>query len=105
CGIAVTSIPEPGPNSGFSIKVRPCSAHTTAHEIGHNFTVMHDRYTCKDYKLQANYDFETGWGYVNLNDKVRDIMSYDIECLAHGMTCARLPYYSNPRLFVNGAPF
>ncbi len=104
CGAAQTGIPYPV-NTGFSIKVRSCSAYATAHEIGHNFTVLHDRYQCFSTKLNQNYPQESGWGYVNLNEKVRDIMSYDSECTAHGLSCTEVPYFSNPRIFINGQPF
>ncbi len=105
CGAGITSLPFPGNAPVFSIKVRPCSSYATAHEFGHNFTVLHDRFQCYGTQLQANYPQETGWGFVNLNEKIRDIMSYDTECNVHGFSCTRLPYFSNPRIFLNGQPF
>lgn len=104
-GIGISALPHPGFSSAFSIKVRSTAASVTAHEIGHNFTIYHDRFQCPGIQLQSNYPDETGFGFVNVNEKVRDIMSYSTECAFHSTSCSVLPYYSNPRFFVNGHPF
>lgn len=104
-GIATAAVPHPAWSSGFSVKVRSAPAGVTAHEIGHNFSVWHDRYQCPSTMLQGNYAVEGGFGFINLNESVRDIMSYATECAAHQLSCTALPYYSNPRLMIQGSPF
>ena len=104
-GLAITSLPYPGFFTTFSTKVRSSPAAVLAHEIGHNFTVEHDRFQCPKIKLKRNYAQETGFGFVNLNEKVRDLMSYAKECGAHKIGCDWIHYYSNPRILINGRPF
>lgn len=91
-------------NFGFSVKLRSCSSLTTAHELGHNLDVNHDRWQTKT-AWGANTAQQSGYGFVAVEAGVRDIMSYGDHCTAYGVTCERLPYYANPRLILNGVAF
>ncbi|MDB9787222.1 M12 family metallo-peptidase, partial [Bacteriovoracaceae bacterium] len=85
---------------GFSVKLRACASATTAHELGHNLSLIHDRYEggigLKDYTVASNY------GYVNTMKKIGTIQTYTTECSAYGFSCTRVSYYSNPRVLNDG---
>lgn len=106
CGIGYAP---PDPNSmngmwGFSLKNRNCSASTTAHELGHNLTLSHDRY--QEEVSMGDYlaPYGDGYGFVDPNLKVTTIMSYTTECRELGVSCSRIPYFSNPRIVYQGVP-
>jgi hypothetical protein len=72
---------------------------TLAHELGHNMALHHDRYV--EAAASANV---YNYGYVNTTGKFRTIMSYNNACSAVGVSCARVTYYSTPKLLYNGYP-
>jgi hypothetical protein len=68
-----------------------------AHEIGHNLGARHDRY-----QENGGDTRDANYGYVNLEDGVRTIMSYPDACGASGIDCQRLDYFSTPDLQPEG---
>jgi len=68
-----------------------------AHEIGHNLGAKHDRYQENGGDARAS-----NYGYVNLEEGVRTIMSYPDACGANGIDCQRLDYFSTPDLQPDG---
>jgi hypothetical protein len=87
-----------GPESdeAFFVVHHACAAVTMsiAHEIGHILGARHDRFVD-----DSNAPFAYGHGYVN-GAKWRDMMSYKEGCGG----CARIPYWSNPRIMYKGEP-
>lgn len=107
CGLGYAyKFAELNPASGFSVRLHNsgCDDSTTAHELGHNLSLSHDRFwaNASTYDYQANNS--EGYGYVNTSQKIRDIMSYADECRFKGIYCVRIPYFSNPRLLYKGVP-
>jgi hypothetical protein len=70
-----------------------------AHELGHNMGAHHDWYVNDSTDL-----FTYSHGKVNTYDRWYTIMSYYKECSDRGVSCARIPYWSNPNLLLNGDP-
>jgi hypothetical protein len=99
CGIAWLYTGKP--TSGFSITQRSCasSGYTFAHETGHNMGANHDRYVESD-AVSNIY----AYGYVDTTNRFRDIMSYVDKCSAAGVSCSRIPYFSNPNVNYQGKP-
>jgi hypothetical protein len=71
-----------------------------AHELGHTMGLLHDRYV-EASAPAAKYNF----GYVNVSNRVRDVMSYSNLCAARRVLCTRVNRFSNPRITVAGLPF
>ncbi|MBF0314537.1 MAG: hypothetical protein HQK52_14050 [Oligoflexia bacterium] len=88
---------------GYSVKLRLCGSATSAHEIGHNLTLQHDRYQSR--ASMYNTSLGGNYGFVVTALKVRDIMSYNTECSDSGLTCSRIGYFANPRVVYQGIPF
>ncbi|WP_237152733.1 reprolysin-like metallopeptidase [Oryzibacter oryziterrae] len=79
---------------GTSVVTASCvSYNTLAHEAGHNLGALHDRYVSPKAPASAY-----GYGYVNLQARLRTIMAYDNACQVKGFSCARVPYFSTPRI-------
>jgi hypothetical protein len=99
CGIAWVNT---GLSASYAFSaINPaCSGSLTmAHELGHNMGSRHDRY------VEAVTDSTVyNYGYVSVEGRFRDIMSYNNLCDAAGVSCARITYYSNSKLFYNGYP-
>lgn len=84
------------------------SRYTFVHECGHNMGAKHDRQTYYDSsptssKLNLTPYYRYGKSFVNY----RSIMSY-ASCGSAGGSdgnCDRVPYFTNPDINVNGAPF
>ena len=98
CGIAYYNYPPSRQNAnyGFSVTNESCALGglTLAHELGHNFSMQHDRYVSRSRSDRYNY------GYSNLMLRVRDVMAYTNECGSRGFYCQRIPSYSHPYLFI-----
>lgn len=100
CGIAWMPLtPSAGTKQwGYSVTWRSCIAnHTFTHELGHNQGINHDRYVVPPAPPTA-YNF----GHVNLGARIRDVMAYNNACVARGFNCARVQYFSTPRIKVEG---
>ena len=97
CGIAWIG---PSPSYAFSVINPACTGSATlAHELGHNMGLRHDRYV----EAAASADVYN-YGYVSTQARVRDIMSYNNQCSALGISCQRVTYFSNPLITYNGYP-
>ncbi len=76
-----------------------CLTDAVAHEIGHNMGAAHDRYVVpSNQQLPGEYNF----GYVDIPDLLRTIMSYPDACTHVGQSCAIVPYHSSPNLTYQG---
>ena len=63
--------------------------------------LYHDPYAsgAKDHEVT---DYTPGYGQVDLEARHRTIMSYASQCSAFGVSCPRIPYFSNPRILHKG---
>jgi hypothetical protein len=78
-----------------------CLTDAVAHEIGHNLGSKHDRYVDdRNDQLTTQFNF----GYVDIANRIRTIMSYPDACENAGITdgCAIIPYHSSPALTFQG---
>ena len=92
----------------FGVTVLQCGSLAFAHEVGHNFGLLHDRYVeCRD-GCPNPYAF----GYVNQamfedgappSSQWRTIMSYPNQCAGRS-PCVRLNRFSNPDQAIDGDP-
>lgn len=83
-------------DEAFFVAHHACAAvsYTIPHEIGHILGARHDR------SVDAtSTPFPYGHGHVN-GTKWRTMMSYQESCAG----CARIPYWSNPRVLYRGEP-
>lgn len=71
-----------------------------AHEIGHTMGAQHDWYVSASKKVPYPY----ARGYVNTKNGWRTIMAYENECTDHGISCPRIPFFSNPNITYGGVP-
>ena len=92
CGLSTRIGPDS--DQAFFVVHHACAAVTMsiAHEVGHILGARHDRFVDDN-----NSPYAYGHGYVN-GGKWRDLMSYKQGCGG----CARIPYWSNPRIMYNG---
>ena len=103
CGVAYRmTIPEPEfAPFAFSVSDVDCAVNnfSFAHELGHNFTLKHDR---------LNSAITSGapyaYGYQDTEGQFRDIMAYAAGCSGAGRPCPRLAFFSNPQLMMSGRP-
>ncbi len=104
CGLGwVNANPYPGnAKYGFSVADIGCAVNNYSfiHELGHNIGMQHDRAVMREPDPDA-----TNYGYVVPEEQVRSVMAYNSACDAQGIYCERLPYFSTPRLSVDGTPF
>ena len=105
CGLAylMVSVSSAFESSAFSLVSLPCAAgyYSFGHELGHNMSAHHDWF------VFANDDTDPylyNHGFVNVDAGWRTIMAYNNECDSHGITCDRLPYWSNPNISYGGDP-
>ncbi|MCB0408500.1 MAG: hypothetical protein KDD34_09865, partial [Bdellovibrionales bacterium] len=80
-----------------------CGADTMAHEFAHNIGIYHDRYEGGFSADEENSTYGTGFGFVDLKNKQYTIMSYPNHCNSLGLSCTRIPQFSNPDLVVKGS--
>lgn len=70
---------------------------TFVHEIGHNMGARHDRH------MENGGDSrQSNYGYINLQQGVRTIMSYPDGCSGNQVVCQQIPYFSTPKLTPDG---
>ncbi len=88
--------------SAFAITAT-ASEEVFTHETGHNFGMVHDRFT--DLPGNPNPIYPYAFGYVNNrafeagapeSARWRTVMSYPNRCNAAGVTCQRLVRFANP---------
>lgn len=97
CGVAnYAAFPE-GYISSYSAvgmtSINCAGGLTFAHEIGHNMGARHDRH------MENGGDSrQSNYGYINLQQGVRTIMSYPDGCSGNQVACQRIPYFSTPNL-------
>ena len=77
--------------------------YSFGHELGHNMGAQHDHYAVTKYG-QAAGAFWYSYGYVNTSRKWRTVMAYNDACSDLGFNCTRMPYWSNPSVYVDGYP-
>jgi len=100
CGLANTPLQSFWDQAAFSVIDYSCAVngHSFAHEIGHNFSAVHDWRTDSD---NPDYIYPYSHGYLHDGaDSWRTIMSYR-KCTGSG-SCTRLNYWSNPDKQYNG---
>ncbi|MEO8536603.1 MAG: M12 family metallo-peptidase [Betaproteobacteria bacterium] len=86
-----------GPSAGYGFTVvnRGCASGNLSfpHEIGHNFGARHDTYVDA-----SSSPYAYGHGWVDIGQHWRDVMAYNNACAAYGVSCTRIPYFSNPAM-------
>lgn len=103
CGIARTnSIGSFDTVNAVSVVGTLCGADTMAHEFAHNLGIMHDRYQFGLSLSETSVPYGTGFGFVDLKNKLYTVMSYPDHCNALGITCSRTFQFSNPGFYQNG---
>ena len=85
-----------------------------AHELGHVMGLAHDRYVACRFNTGCQPRvFPYAYGYVNqqaleegapASARWRTIMSYDDQCVASGISCSRVLYFSSPDRTYEGDP-
>lgn len=103
CGLAyvMDTVSNGFEDYGFAVIRRSCATgyYSFGHELGHNMGARHDWYV--DNTNNSPYVFNHG--LVNKAPTApatpwRTILSYNDDCLAAGVSCTRLPYFSNPNV-------
>jgi hypothetical protein len=101
CGIAwlMASVSSGFASSAYSVVEQSCAvgALTFPHELGHNMGLRHDWYVDNH---TTPYSYAHGHVNVGTTPTTRwvTIMSYKDKCFDQGVSCTRLPYWSNPSL-------
>ena len=100
CGIAY--YPVAGGSYGQSVVAESCAVDNLSfpHELGHNVGAAHDRYI----EYPNGYYPTYGYGYINLTQRWRTIMSYNNQCADSGFDCTRIARFSSPGARWNNLP-
>lgn len=90
----------PSARYAYSITTAKCAlrAKGTAHELGHNLGADHD--AAAGYQPTSKLPAR---GYVNLDRRWITVMAYWTKCTNAGIYCRKIPYFSNPKVKLNGA--
>jgi hypothetical protein len=103
CGVAwlQTNVGPGFEDNAFAVVKRTCATgyYSFGHELGHNMGARHDWYVDSGVT-----PYTYAHGYLSVADRWRSVMSYNNECAAAGVNCARLPYWSNPEVSFGGVP-
>ncbi|MCP4423202.1 MAG: DUF11 domain-containing protein [Chloroflexi bacterium] len=105
CGLAyLMTFDNPGfESSGFSFNQYGCATGimSFAHETGHNMGAHHDWYV----EGTSGSAFSPYYhGYIDTTAGWRTIMSYTSHCTALGISCPKIPNFSNPDVDEGGNP-
>jgi peptidyl-Asp metalloendopeptidase len=108
CGIAwqMSNVDNGFAGYAFSVVNDACVTSNLSfpHELGHNMGARHDWYVDSQ---TTPYTYSHGhikFDPLNPTPRWRTIMSYDNYCNASGVSCNRIPYWSNPGLTYSGFP-
>ncbi|WP_210649461.1 M12 family metallo-peptidase [Nocardioides sp. SYSU D00065] len=71
-----------------------------AHELGHNFSADHDAGA----KFPPSGGKPYARGYVDVPARTITVMSYYDQCVAAGVNCTRIGYFSSPNVVAAGRP-
>lgn len=88
-------------SAAFNTVRQACAAGdlTLSHELGHNMGLRHDWY------MDAGVTpYPYAHGLASREHLWRTSMAYKDWCTIVGLTCVRLPYYTNPAVLLDGAP-
>ncbi len=90
-------------SSGFSFNQYGCatSIMSFAHETGHNMGAHHDWYVAGTSSSTFSPYYH---GYIDTTAGWRTIMSYTSHCTALGISCPKIPNFSNPDVDEGGNP-
>jgi len=104
CGVAYQLAKDVEPyfdTYAFAVVELTCATGNLSfgHELGHNMGAHHDWYVNSSVER-----FTYSHGYYNTGDRWRTMMSYNDVCSAAGVSCMRIPYWSNPNLTYGGSP-
>ncbi len=103
CGIARTNaIGNFDTVNAVSVVGILCGADTMAHEFAHNLGIMHDRYQFGLTLSETSALYGSGFGFVDLKNKLYTVMSYPDHCDDLGISCSRSFQFSSPALVQNG---
>ncbi len=103
CGVAWAPLTATSSTTyGYSLMVRSCPAGVVGHELGHNFSLHHDRFQANTSKHDLNAGYGSGYGFISTQQSFVTTQSYATECAAYGLTCSSIPYYSNPNIVYRG---
>lgn len=101
CGIGSIPRPSGGASTGYNVLKRGCSQvlNNFTHELGHNLGLIHDPLVDP-----GDYPFPYGHGYVDVeaSPPFRTVMAYSNACARAGVSCPTVPYFSNPKLSLDG---
>lgn len=115
CGLSNLMLEESASfaSQGFNVVDRNCATSNLsfAHELGHNMGLQHDVFdgnsgtvvTPEGSTVPTPINY--AHGYVDLNNRFRSVMAISAQCDAQvpSVNCPRIPYFSNPGVFFNGA--
>lgn len=117
CGLAnlmLTELPAFA-NQAFHVVDRNCatSNYSFAHELGHNMGLQHDIFdgnsgtTVTPEGSSTPTAINYAHGYVDVANRFRSVMGISALCDAQNprIDCLRIPYFSNPAVFVDNRPF